>query len=219
MYPSHRPPPWRRVGRRARLAGLGLALIATVAACGSSSSSAPTTIGQFRGVSQVPAALLDKPAPHMRQTDVRGGTLDTSSLRGKPYAVTFLYANCPDVCPLITSEIVEALGKMGASARRVAVVAVSVDPRGDTAANVDAFLRRHRAPANFHYLIGSESQLQPIWRSYFAAPQIQGDPNSAHTAAVWLVDGEGRLRAKFDAGLAFNTDDLAHDMTQLLART
>jgi protein SCO1/2 len=200
------------------LVAVALALIAALAACGSSSSSSskPTTIGQFRGVSQVPPQLLNRPAPHMRQTDVRGGTLDTDALRGTPYAVTFLYANCPDVCPLITSEIVEALHKMGADASRVAVVAVSVDPRGDTRANVASFLRRHRAPANFHYLIGSEQQLKPIWRSYFASPQIQGDPESAHTAAVWLVDGKGRLRAQFDAGVAFNTSDLAHDLTQLV---
>src|SRR5665648_208330 len=64
------------------------------------------------------------------------GAIDTARLRGRPFAVTFLYASCPDVCPLIAQEIVGALGRLGADARRVAVVAVSVDPRGDTPAAV-----------------------------------------------------------------------------------
>ncbi len=183
---------------------------------GSGSIPKPTTQGSFRGVASLPPGLLGRPAPRMRQTDVRGGVLDTNALRGRPYAVTFLYVNCPDVCPLITQETVQALHDLGAQAGRVAVVAVSVDPRGDTRANVEAFLARHRAPANFHYLIGSEAQLAPIWRGYRAAPQIVGDPNSSHTAAIWLIDRRGRLAAEFDAGAAFDPSDLAHDMEVLL---
>jgi cytochrome oxidase Cu insertion factor (SCO1/SenC/PrrC family) len=57
----------------------------------------------------------------------RGGVIDTRALRGRPYAVTFLYTSCPDVCPAIANDLRDAV--RGTSA---AVVAVSVDPRGDT---------------------------------------------------------------------------------------
>ena len=47
--------------------------------------------------------------------------------------VTFLYTNCPDVCPLITSNLRVAQNLMGpAVSSKAQIIAVSVDPRGDT---------------------------------------------------------------------------------------
>jgi protein SCO1/2 len=133
--------------------------------------------------------------------------------------VTFLYANCPDVCPLIGAQLRDMLAQLGRDARRVGVVAVSVDPRGDTPATVRAWLQREREPAQFHYLLGSEAQLAPVWRAWYAAPQIPGDPQSAHTAIVWIVDAHGRLAAKVAAGSPFDTSGLARDVRSLLPTT
>ncbi len=102
--------------------------------------------------------------------------MDTSSLAGRPYLVTFLYSTCPDVCPLIAEDLRAALDDLGPRRDDVAVVAVSVDPRGDTRASVREFLRRHRLPANFHYGIGSKSTLAPIWKDWYTAPQISDHP-------------------------------------------
>ncbi len=96
------------------------------------------------------------------------------------------------------------------------VVAVSVDPRGDTPAAVREWLRRQREPQQFHYLIGSERELAPVWRAWYAAPQIPGDPESAHTAVVWVVDARGRLAAKVAAGSPFDVDGLARDVRSLV---
>jgi cytochrome oxidase Cu insertion factor (SCO1/SenC/PrrC family) len=90
-----------------------------------------------------------------------------------------------------------------------------VDPRGDTRPAVREFLRRHRAPDNLHYLIGSEAQLRPVWKDWYAAPQIQGDPNSAHTAAIWLIDARGRIAGKFDAGVPVKPSELAEELGKL----
>ncbi|MGH2831802.1 MAG: SCO family protein, partial [Solirubrobacteraceae bacterium] len=103
--------------------------------------------------------------------------------------------------------------------RQVAVVAVSVDPHGDTAAAVRSWLRLHREPANFHYLIGSERELKPTWDAYFVAPQIPDDPNSSHTAAIWLVNRQGRRQAELNAGEPIAPADLAYDFRQLLRKT
>ncbi|MCW2952103.1 MAG: alkyl hydroperoxide reductase/Thiol specific antioxidant/Mal allergen [Conexibacter sp.] len=185
---------------------------ATSAAGGSGSG----TGARFRIGTTLPPGLANKPAPAIKLTDARGGTFDTASLTGTPYLVTFLYTNCPDVCPLIGDEIRQALDGLGADAQRVGVVAVSVDPRHDDAAAVQAWLKRHREPPQFHYLIGSEAQLAPVWKAWYAAPQIPGDPNSAHSAVVWLVDRRGRIATKVDAGAAFDPHALAGDVRTLL---
>jgi protein SCO1 len=199
--------------RRSRaLVALLLAVCALLAGCGGSGAGE----GRFVVAEPLPDGLSGRPAPRIRLPDARGGTFDTRSLAGRPYLVTFLYANCPDVCPLIGQEIRIAFERLGADADRVGAVAVSVDPRGDTAEAVRAWLRRQRAPRQLHYLIGERAQLAPVWRAWYAAPQIPGRPVSAHTAVVWLVDARGRLAAKVSAGAAFDPGGLARDLRSLL---
>lgn len=201
------------------LATVALVLVATRAsrdgddrvATGFSGRQAP-----FRG-NHLPDGVRDKPAPRIRLADARGGVLDTRLLRGVPYVVTFLYTDCPDVCPLIAQELREALRLLGPGAREVAVAAVSVDPRGDTRARVRAWLDRQRMPRNFHYLIGTQASLEPVWRSYFVGPQRRGVKESRHTASIWLVDAEGRWRTKFSGGAPVAPADIAHDL-RVLAR-
>jgi protein SCO1/2 len=202
-----------------RLLG-GIAVISLLAILGlaltrpSGPGAAPAAVG-LRDATVLPGALVGRPAPEIRLADARGGTFDTASLVGKPYAVTFLYTSCPDVCPLIGSELQQALTQLGPLAAKVAVVAVSVDPKGDTPAAVRSWLKGHDEPSNFHYLIGTQAQLTPVWKSYFAAPQTPGDPQSSHTATIWLVDGHGRRRALITAGIPVPPSDLAYDLRAL----
>lgn len=204
-----------------RGAALAALAVAALAGCGGGSGSGTGAAfgpAGFPRSSALPAAFRGRPAPTFRLADARGGVVDTAALRGRPYAVTFLYVHCPDVCPLIAQELVGALDRLGADARRVAVVAVSVDPEGDTPADVRAFLRAHRAPPQFRYGLGSSRELAPVWRAWFAAPQVPGRPESSHTAAIWLVDRRGRIAAKYDGGVAIDPADIATSFRTLLDR-
>ena len=165
----------------------------------------------------LPEGLAGRAAPPIRLRDASGALVDTRRLAGTPYAVTFLFANCPDVCPLIAQEIRLALDELGPRAERARVLAVSVDPRGDTPEAVRRFRARHELPENFRYLIGSEAELRPVWDGYFAAPQLAGRPETGtHTASVWLIDAEGTWRARYSAGIPVAPSDLAHDLGVLI---
>jgi protein SCO1 len=211
------------VSRRSLTALLALAvasLIALVAVARDRQGDEPAPVverqeGPFRA-GPLPDALDRKPAPRFRLADARGGTLDSRALRGRPYLLTFLFTDCPDVCPLIGREIDEALRQLGAQAREVAAVAITVEPEGDTRPAVRAWLRKQRLPANFHYLIGSRRRLKPVWRAYFAAPQPPGTDESRHTASIWVIDARGRLRAKFSGGIPVRPRDIAHDLRLLV---
>ncbi|MCA1678759.1 MAG: SCO family protein, partial [Actinobacteria bacterium] len=137
-------------------------------------------------------------------------------LRGRPYVVTFLFTDCPDVCPLIAQELRQALRMLGPRAGRVAVAAISVDPTGDTPEAVTRWHDRLRLPRNFHYLIGPEAKLKPVWRSYFVGPQRTGVRQSLHTASIWLIDARGRWRTKFSGGAPVAPRDIAHDLRVLV---
>lgn len=169
----------------------------------------------FRG-GGLPDGIGGAPAPQFVLADARGGRVDTERLKGRPYVVTFLYVDCKDVCPLIASELKQALERLGERAGEVAVLAVSADPIGDTRAAVRRWLARFGMPENFHYLIGTSKDLQPVWRRHYAAPQPRGNPNSAHSASIWLIDRKGRWRTKFSGGMPVAPADIAHDLRLLL---
>lgn len=171
--------------------------------------------GPFRA-GRLPNGILGRPAPAFRLRDARGGWLSTEGLRGRPYVLTFLYTDCPDVCPLIGQELGRALGLLGERAEEVAVAAVSVDPEGDTPEAARRWLRQLQLPRSFHYLVGTERELRPVWESYFAAPQEGGVEESLHTASIWLVDRRGRWRAKFSGGVPVPPKDIAHDLRVLI---
>lgn len=175
----------------------------------------PPRQGPFRG-GPLPEGIDRAPAPRFTLAQARGGRLSTASLEGNPYLVTFLYTDCPDVCPLIAHEVKQALEDLGPRGDQVTAIAVSADPIADTPQAVRAWLKRNSMPTNFRYLVGTEDELQPVWKAHFAAPQAHDNPNSAHSASIWLVDRRGRWRTKFSGGAPVPPADIAHDLRILL---
>ncbi|MGZ4355045.1 MAG: SCO family protein, partial [Gaiellaceae bacterium] len=172
-------------------------LAALLTGCGGSVAkvSAPVTPPRtFAGSQLTPP----RTAPPISLHDAAGTPVTLAAQRGRYVLVTFLYTHCPDVCPLIASNLNVALRLLGPRRDRVRVLAVSVDPRGDTRASVVRFVREHRLLPQFRYLTGSRAQLRPVWAAYHLA--VAASPALVdHTAYTLLVDPQGRGRAIYDA--------------------
>ena len=195
--------------RLALLAALGLVL----AGCGGSSgveAVAQTQASKFKGVELNPPAR----APEIALRDQNGTLVRLSRLRGKDVFVTFLYVHCPDVCPLIATHLDTALRRIGAKqASGVRILAVSVDPKGDTVAAVRQFVTRHDLLPQFHYLRGTRAELAPIWKAYHVASWRDPKGTVSHSAFTVLVDPQGKQRVIYDA--QFTPADVVHDLRQL----
>ena len=211
-------------GRLARLLLVGATALAGLAVVALIAGSAPrrddgrltpSGTSAFRA-GELPRSIAGARAPRFALRDAHGGHVDTSALAGQPYVVTFLYTDCRDVCPLIAEELKQALHQLGARGREVSMLAVTADPEGDTPAAVRAWLRRHRMPDSFHYLVGDRREVEGVWRTHYAAGQPRDRAESAHSASIWLVDRRGRWRAKFSGGLPVAPADIAHDLRLLL---
>jgi len=137
-----------------------------------------------------------------------------SAQRGKLVLLTFLYTNCPDVCPLITQNINEGLRVLGPQRDDVRVLAVSVDPEGDTPKSVRAYAKKHHLLPEFHYLIGSRPELTKVWKAYDVAA-VASDPELVdHTAYTMLIDRSGEGRVIYDSQV--KAKDVVHDVRLLL---
>jgi protein SCO1/2 len=154
-------------------------------------------------------------APDFTLVDQSGAQVALSAQRGSLVLLTFLYTNCPDVCPLIAQNLNTVLRQLTPQQLvRVRVLAVSVDPAGDTPANVSAFVRRHRLLPAFRYLTGARPELEDIWGAYHIAAQPISSSFSEHTAATYLIDAAGRERVLYTA--VATPADVEHDIHQLL---
>jgi protein SCO1/2 len=170
---------------------------------------------RFAGLTLSPV----RPAPPLDTLrDYNGAGFDLAASRGKAVFVTFLYAHCPDVCPLIASDLHAAYDSMSPALRdRVTIVAVSVDPHGDTAGTVAAFVRRHGLSGEASYLIGSANQLVPVWKAWnVGSQQDTSRPELVnHSALIYGIGASGKLLTIYPANVT--PGEIAHDAPLLLA--
>ncbi len=160
-------------------------------------------------------ALPAKAAPPIQLRNYLGQPVSLSQYRGKAVLVTFLYTNCPDVCQLIASNLRNALNLLGRKASDVQVIAVSVDPRGDTPASVARFLAAHELVGRMQYLIGSASQLGQTWSAWsVGATREANQPQLiAHSALVYGITASGRVKTVYPS--SFEPGEIAHDVPKL----
>ena len=145
---------------------------------------------RFEGTS-IPAGA---PAQDFALRDQEGHRIRLSEQRGRVVLLAFLYTQCTDICPVIAKQLDGAVRSLGAQASSVRILAVSVDPVGDTPAQVRRYVRRLRLGPQFHYLVGTKAELAPIWQGYNVAAEGRPSGKVVHAAPVFLIDRRGRAR-------------------------
>lgn len=171
--------------------------------------------GQFRAEGVFSPA---SPAPSLQLHNYLGQPVNIASYRGRAVLVTFLYTNCPDVCPLITASLHATLELLGSRASQVQIIAVSVDPRGDTTHAVAAFLARHKMTGRMLYLTGSARELAPVWKAWGVGSErdVQQPQFINHSGLVYGISASGRRTTVYASN--FIPAELAHDVPLLAAQ-
>jgi protein SCO1/2 len=168
----------------------------------------------FEGVALSPP----EPAPQLNTLrNYDGSKFGLATQRGTAVFVTFLYAHCPDVCPLIASNLHNAYAAMTPKQRQeIALVAVSVDPHGDTAGTVAAFVKQHQLTREASYLIGTAPQLGPVWEAWKVGSQKDSSSPALinHSALIYGIGASGKIETIYPANFA--PHELIHDLAPLL---
>jgi protein SCO1 len=150
------------------------------------------------------------PAPDFELRNQDGEKVSMREFRGEPVLVTFLYTHCEDTCPAQAQTARGALDELGED---VPALAVAVDPPRDTAESARAFLAEQRATGRLQFVLGSRSDLRPLWNGFFVAPQTV---TQEHQARFTLVDKRGFQRVGYP-GFEATPERLAHDLRILRA--
>lgn len=175
------------------LAALAIALLAL--GCRGAGPAAPAP-GEYQGTD-----LGGDPAPEIRLTDQHGQSVALSDFRGKVVALTFFDPHCADVCPLTALELRRAAEVLGPDkADRVAFLAVNVNDRVNSPADVAEFTAKHQLAQvpNWHFLTGAPPQLEAAARDYFVYAVRSDETRVDHTGGIFIIDPDGRRQLYLD---------------------
>lgn len=152
-------------------------------------------------------------------TDDTGHPFELASLRGKAVLIFFGYTSCPDACPTTLSKLSTVYRRLGADAKRVKTLYISVDPERDTPAALRADLAYFKVDALG--LTGTKAEIDKVVKLYGAAYEIVPTPGSAaqytvsHTTTLYALDPSGRTRILFDYDA--KADDIVSGIKTILA--
>jgi protein SCO1/2 len=199
------------MSRLRALLALSLAVASMLAAAAD-----PTPIGLKAGAFDPPQAAAEFP-DGLRASD--GSELKLAHYRGQVVLLVFGFTHCPAVCPVTLATLAEARRALGADAKALQVVYVTVDPERDDVASIRKYLAGF--DASFVGGTGQPQALESVRQRYGVTarkiPPAGGgaDYGVSHSTSIYLIDRDGRLRALMPFG--HSAADFAHDVRQLLA--
>ncbi len=154
--------------------------------------------------------------------DTSEGVFDfLEETRGHVTFLFFGYTNCPDICPVQLATIAAALGDLAYEDRqKTRVVFITTDPDRDSPRVVREYLDRFD-----HDFIGLGGDLdfvndiqEMLMLPRSVKQRLEGDGKDeylvGHAAQILVIDGSGRVRAAYPAGV--RQTDWKHDLPRLL---
>jgi protein SCO1/2 len=152
---------------------------------------------------------IDKAAPEFSLRGASGRVVTLSDFKGKVVVLHFIYASCPDVCPLHADRIAEVQGLINVSPMKAQVqfVSITTDPTKDVPEVLRGYAPVHGLdPANWMFLTTATGKPEDTTRELAKAfghtfTKAQGN-YQVHGVITHVIDKQGRWRANFH-GLRF----------------
>lgn len=155
-----------------------------------------------------------EPAPDFKLRNADGGAVGLTDFRGKVVVLHFIYASCPDVCPLHAEKIAEVQTMVNDTPMKeqVQFVTVTTDPMNDTSQVLRDYGPAHGLdPVNWTFLTTvpdhPEDATRRLAELYGHRFDKTEDGYQMHSVVTHVIDKDGRWRANFH-GLKFEPVNL-----------
>ncbi len=133
--------------------------------------------------------------------NAQGKTISASDLRGRYLLVYFGFTHCPDICPTTLLLMQNAIAQLGANAKKVQPVFITVDPERDTPKAVGDYVAHFGT--NVLGLTGSAEQIKHAADSFKVYYSKVEQKDSAlgyvvdHSGFIYLMGPDGRYITHF----------------------
>lgn len=135
--------------------------------------------------------LNDAPKP-LALVDQAGQQVTLEQFRGRPVLVTFAFAHCQTVCPLIVNQVLSARDQL--AGREPVVLIVTLDPWRDTPSRLPFIATQWGVTGDAHVLSGTPAEVERVlngWR----VPRVRNEKTGdlSHPSLVYVVGPDGRI--------------------------
>ena len=199
------------IGAKARGLFLGL-ILASVGVTPAAAHSLKDLEGQlFKRERYV--QMMSKKAPEFTLQDANGRRIGLSDFAGKVVILTFVYTNCPDVCPLHSEAIASIQHSINQTMMKdlVQFITITTDPSGDATEVMKSYGLTHGLdPVNWVFLTSTGDKptaTRELAERYGLKFTLSQDGHQLHGVVTHLIDKSGNLRARYH-GLKFNETNM-----------
>ncbi|WP_126425007.1 SCO family protein [Brevibacillus marinus] len=168
----------------------------------------------------------DEPIPVMKKLDnftlqnMNGETFQFADTAGKVRLVSFIFTNCPDICPattLLMAQLQEDLKKEGLFGKDVVFVTIAFDPERDTPEALQKYAQAFGADTSGWYFVrGEQDEIKQVTNMFGVYVQKNDKGLYDHSAYTFLVDGENNLRKLHGMASSLDLEQLTKDIKQLV---
>lgn len=155
-------------------------------------------------------------------TDQTGAVVDRNAVSGRPFVAHFFFVECTDICPTLRSRLTSVTATYGAS--QVGILSHSVAGEQDTVEKLAAYAQvNHIDPGQWRLLTGEPASVLHLAQDVYGAEMRDYTAGAAqgstfmHTETVFLVDGDGFIRGRYNGTLESEINLLIRDIDTLLA--
>jgi len=144
------------------------------------------------GIVAAEVPRLDQAAPPLALIDQHGQQVTLEQFGGRVVFVTFAFAHCETVCPLVVHDVLGAQADL--PGLNAAVIVVTLDPWRDTPSRLPAIAAQWDLGAHAHVLSGAVTDVDrtlDAWNVGRARDLRTGDVT--HAALVYVIDRGGRI--------------------------
>ncbi|MFZ5892159.1 MAG: SCO family protein [Myxococcota bacterium] len=142
--------------------------------------------------------------PSFSLQNQEGTAFGSAQLKGRVWAVAFMFTRCPSVCPRVTRFMQKVQASAKSKQVPLTLVSISVDPENDTPAVLKAYAQKFGADlASWSFLTGDFEAIKKTSVDGFKlALDGRADPNAKdygiiHGSHLVLVDPSAKIRGYY----------------------
>lgn len=142
-------------------------------------------------------------------------------LNGHITVIDFFFTSCPDICPIMTSEL-SRVANTFKQEDNIKILSFSVDPTYDSPSVLKAYSEKYEAdPNQWQFVTGEKEAIYALARCGFLLPVQDGDggpEDFIHSEKMILVDQQKRIRGYYDGTDRADIDRLITEIGVLQAQ-
>lgn len=130
-----------------------------------------------------------------------------TNFKGDISVVSFIYTNCPDVCPLITANMTNIQRDLQ-DTTGINFIEISFDPERDIPSVLSDYKKLYQLNDQFTFLTGDTTTINSLLDKLEivaektitdSLDQNSGNYAMMHSNTIYLMDNQGRIRAEYMA--------------------